>query len=82
MASASAVISIRYNGEIDQWLKEAMIAAIRTVDRKFEPTKTHPNGFKFWHVVDPADGKEHMIRAISGWDNITDKALRQRVLSS
>ena len=70
---------IRFNGETT-WLKDAAVKAIRSVDPHFEPTKTYPNGFKFWHVVDPDDGKEHMIRAISGWNNITDEALRQRVL--
>ncbi len=69
---------IRYKGQIT-WLKNAAVMAIRSVDPKFEPTRTFPNGFKFWHVVDPADGKEHMIRFISGWD-MTDEALRQRVL--
>lgn len=72
---------IRYNGETT-WLKNAAVMAIRSVEPSFEPTKTYPNGFKFWHVVDPADGKEHMIGRISGWDNITDESLRQRVLSS
>ena len=72
---------IRYNGELT-WLKNAAVMAIRSVDPKFEPTRTHPNGFKFWHVADPADGKEHMIRSISRWENITDEALRQRVLNN
>jgi len=71
---------IRYNGETT-WLKDAAVKAIRSVNPSFEPTKTYPNGFKFWHVVDPDDGKEHMIRHISGWDNITDETLRQRVLN-
>lgn len=71
---------IRYNG-ITTWLKNAAVIAIQSVDPSFEPTRTYPNGFHFWHVVDPADGTEHMIRAISGWDNITDEALRQRVMS-
>ena len=71
---------IRYNGKTT-WLKNAAIMAIRSVDPKFEPTRTYPNGFKFWHVVDPVDGKEHMLSLISGWDNITDEALRQRVLN-
>ena len=71
---------IRYNGEMT-WLKNAAVLAIRSVDSSFEPTRTYPNGFEFWHVVDPADGKEHMIRYISGWEQ-TDEALRQRILSS
>ena len=71
---------IRYNGKTT-WLKDAAIMAIRSVDPSFEPTKTYPNGFEFWHVVDPADGKEHMIRYISGWEQ-TDEELRQRILSS
>lgn len=71
---------IRYNGKTT-WLKNAAVTAIRSVDPSFEPTRTYPNGFEFWYVVDPADGKEHMIRYISGWDNM-DEALRQRVLSS
>ena len=71
---------IRYNGETT-WLKNAAVKAIQSVDPNFEPTKTFPNGFQFWHVIDPADGKEHMIRYVSGWD-MTDEALRQRVLSS
>ena len=70
---------IRFDGKTT-WPKNAAVLAIRSVDPKFEPTKKHPNGFKFWHVVDPADNKEHMIRSISGWDNISDEALRQRVL--
>ena len=69
---------IRFNGQTT-WLKDAAVKAIQSVDPSFEPTKTNPNGFQFWHVVDPADGKEHMIRYISGWD-MTDEALRQRVL--
>ena len=72
---------IRYNGKTT-WLKNAAVMAIRSVDPSFQPSRTNPNGFKFWHVADPADGKEHMIRSISGWDNISDEALRQRVLSS
>ena len=71
---------IRFNGKTT-WLKNAAVIAIRSVDPSFEPTRTYPNGFEFWYVVDPADGKEHMIRYISGWDNM-DEALRQRVLSS
>ncbi len=71
---------IRYDGSTT-WLKNAAVLAIRSVDPSFKPTKTYPNGFQFWHVVDPADGKEHMIRYISGWD-MTDEALRERVLSS
>ena len=69
---------IRYNGKTT-WLKNAAVMAIRSVDPSFEPTRTYPNGFEFWHVIDPADGKEHMIRYISGWEQ-TDEALRQRVL--
>ena len=69
---------IRFNGETT-WLKDAAVKAIRSVDPSFNPTRTFPNGFKFWHVVDPADGKEYMIRYVSGWD-MTDEALRQRVL--
>lgn len=69
---------IRFNGQTT-WLKDAAVKAIQSVDPSFEPTKTNPNGFQFWHVVDPADGKEHMIRYISGW-GMTDEALRQRVL--
>ena len=72
---------VRYNGETT-WLKDAAVKAIRSVDPSFEPTKTYPNGFKFWHVADPDGGKEHMIRSISGWDNITDEALRERILST
>ncbi len=71
---------IRYNGKTTR-LKDAAIMAIRTVDPSFKPKRTYPNGFQFWHVVDPADGKEHEIRFVSGWD-VTDEALRQRVLSS
>ena len=71
---------IRYNGKTT-WLKDAAVMAIRSVDPSFEPTKTYPNGFEFWRVVDPADGKEHMIRYISGWEQ-TDEELRQRILSS
>ena len=71
---------IRFNGEMT-WLKNAAVMAIRSVDPKFEPTGTYPNGFTFWFVADPEDGKEHMIRSVSGWDNITDEALRQRVLN-
>ncbi len=70
---------VLFNGEMT-WLKNAAVMAIRSVDPEFEPTGTYPNGFTFWHVVDPADGKEHMIRYISGWD-MTDEALRQRVLN-
>ncbi|MCY3782092.1 MAG: type I restriction enzyme HsdR N-terminal domain-containing protein [Chloroflexi bacterium] len=70
---------IRYNGETT-WLKNAAVMAIRSVVPNFKPTRTYPNGFTFWYVVDPADGKEHMIRYISGWD-MTDEALRQRVLN-
>lgn len=69
---------IRYNGK-STWLKNAAVMAIRSVDPSFQPTRTYPNGFTFWYVVDPADGKEHMIRYISGWEQ-TDEALRQRVL--
>lgn len=71
---------IRYDGKTT-WLKNAAVMAIRSVEPSFEPTKTFPNGFQFWHVVDPESGKEHMIRSISGWD-MTDEALRERVLSS
>ena len=71
---------IRYNGELTG-LKNAALMAIRSVNPTFEPKRTFPNGFKFWHVIDPADGKEHMIRYISGWKQ-TDEELRQRVLSS
>ena len=71
---------IRYNGKT-MWLKRAAVMAIQSVEPSFEPTRTYPNGFQFWHVVDPADGKEHMIRYISGWD-MTDDALRERILSS
>ncbi len=70
---------ICYNGELT-WLKNAAVMAIRSVDPSFEPTRTFPNGFQFWHVVDPDNGMEHMIRYISGWA-MTDEALRQRVLS-
>ena len=72
---------IRFNGETT-WLKDAAVKAIRSVDPSFEPTNTYPNGFKFWHVADPDGRKEHMIRSISGWDNITDEALRERILST
>ena len=73
---------IRYSGEIT-WLKNAAVLAIRSVDGSFEPTKTYPNGFQFWHVIDPLDGKERKISCISGWDiSDADEALRQRVLSS
>ena len=71
---------IRYNGEMT-WLKNAAIMAIRSVDPDFEPTRTHPNGFEFWFVIDPDDSSEHMIRYISGWEQ-TDEELRKRVLSS
>ena len=71
---------IRYNGVLTR-LKNAAVMAIRSVDPSFEPTKTYPNGFKFWHAIDATDSTEHKISKISGWDNITDEALRQRVLN-
>ena len=69
---------IRYKGKIT-WPKDAAVKAILSIDPSFQPTKTHINSFTFWHVVDPADSTEHMIRYISGWDQ-TNEELRQRVL--
>ncbi len=71
---------IRYEGRLmnTTW---AARAAIRSINPSFKYKRGNPNGFQFWHVVDPADGKEHMIREISGWERITDEALRQRVLN-
>lgn len=71
---------IRYEGKLMN-TTTAAIAAIRSVNPSFEYKRGKPNGFMFWHVADPADGKEHMIRYISGWEQ-TDEALRERVLSS
>lgn len=69
---------IRYKGRLTNG-KEAMIAAIRTVDPKFNPGKEH-FGLGFWHLIDPADNTERPLFIISQHVE-PDEALRQRVLN-
>lgn len=73
---------IRYEGKLTSG-KEAMIAAIRSVDPNFNPGENQ-YGLGFWHVIDPADGTEHPLYIMSKHVivNDEDEALRQRVLSS
>lgn len=70
---------IQYNGRLTNG-KEAMIAAIRTVDPAFNPGKKQ-YGLGFWKVIDPADGTERPLFIMS--KHVTpDEDLRQRVLGS
>lgn len=73
---------IRYEGKLTSG-KQAMIAAIRSVDPNFNPGENQ-YGLGFWHVVDPADGTKHALYIMSKHVIVKDKdeALRQRVLSS
>ena len=68
---------IQYNGRLTN-AKEAMIAAIRTVDSAFYPGKKQ-YGLSFWKVIDPADDTERPLFLMSK-HVIPDEALRQRVL--
>ena len=68
---------IQYKGKLTNG-KEAMIAAIRTINPAFSPGKKH-HGLGFWHFTDPADGAEHPLYIMSK-HVIPDEALRKRVL--
>lgn len=68
---------IQYNGKLTN-AKEAMIAAIRTVDAAFNPGKNQ-YGLGFWKIIDPADKTERPLYIMSK-HVIPDEALRQRVL--
>ena len=70
---------IRYNGE---QLTAAIAAsrAIQSVNPSYEHDATKLNGLGFWHLVDPADGSEHPLSAISGHiGDASDDELRARV---
>ena len=71
---------IRYMGRLTNG-KEAMIAAIRTVDPNFNPGENQ-YGLGFWHVIDPADGIERPLYIMSKHVIVKDEdeALRRRVL--
>ncbi len=72
---------IQYSGRLTNG-KEAMIAAIRTVDPAFVPG-TKQYGLSFWKVIDPDDGTERPLFIMSKHVIVADEAgaLRQRVLN-
>ncbi len=64
---------------------DAVWNAIRSVDPSFDNAawdRDKINSWEFWHVVDPLDGSERILRLVAGWENKRDKALYERILSS
>ena len=76
--------AVRYNGEF-MTSGDATWHAIRSVNSSFDSEdwdKEKINSWEFWHVVDPLDGSERILRLVAGRKQNRDEALFQRILSS
>ena len=76
--------SIRYDGKLMR-AADATWLAIRSVNPSFDSAawdKDKINSWEFWHVVDPLDGSERILRLVAGWKNNRDEALYKRILKS
>ncbi len=76
--------AVRYKGELMR-ASDAVWRAIRSVDETFDSetwNKEKINSWEFWHVVDPLDGNQRILRLVAGWKDNRDEALYKRILSS
>ena len=75
--------SIRYKGDLMK-ASHAMWNAIRDVFPEFDSdtwNSQNLNSWEFWHVVDPLDGSERILRLIAGWKGNRDHDLYDRIVS-
>ncbi|MCY4466073.1 MAG: type I restriction enzyme HsdR N-terminal domain-containing protein [Chloroflexi bacterium] len=75
--------AVRYQGELmpashATWLA---ICSVRGEYHSEDWKREKMNSWEFWHVVDPLDGSERILRLVAGWKTNRDDALYQRILS-
>lgn len=76
--------SIRYKGNLMK-ASHAMWVAIRDVFPEFDSdiwNSRKMNSWTFWHVTDPLDGSERILRHIAGMKHLRDNDLYERILNS
>ena len=76
--------AVRFQGELMP-ASHATYRAIASIKPDYSDAdwkREKINSWTFWHVVDPLDGSERILRLVAGWKHNRDDELYERILSS